>query len=279
MRKLKIFYSSGSGAIPTRFISWRKLYWCRNTRSSKPKRKWTSCASRHNKRKPPSTSPAASWTASLATRTKQSKGPRPNMLSPARGNYPPPQPGYAQPGYGQQQGNYPPAQQGFAPVGGAPGGGSSFLRSAATTAAGVAAGALAFQGVESLMHGFGHAAGFGSGGAFLGGTGMPGEETIVNNYYDSPGDRGSLSNADQFGGSGLDASSGAQGLQDSSFLPQGSDADLNPQLDQADDVNVTGDDTNSMDSGSDSSLDDASYDDSGSSDGGDFGGGDGSDFA
>src|SRR6516225_4635083 len=32
----------------------------------------------------------------------------------------------------------------------------SFLRSAATTAAGVTAGALAFEGIESLMHGFGH---------------------------------------------------------------------------------------------------------------------------
>jgi hypothetical protein len=70
----------------------------------------------------------------------------------------------------------------------------SFLRSAAQTAAGVAAGALAFEGVESLLHGgFGHP-GMGMG---MGGWGMPGvgfgmgpgmpEETIVNNYYDSPG--------------------------------------------------------------------------------------------
>src|SRR5262249_32921864 len=50
----------------------------------------------------------------------------------------------------------------------------SFLRSAATTAAGVAAGALAFEGIESLLHGFGH----GSeqlGGGF--GSGTPVEET------------------------------------------------------------------------------------------------------
>ena len=75
----------------------------------------------------------------------------------------------------------------------------SFLRSAAQTAAGVAAGALAFEGVESLLHGgFGHP-GMGMG---MGGWGMPGvgfgmgpgmgferpvEETVVNNYYDSPG--------------------------------------------------------------------------------------------
>ena len=65
-----------------------------------------------------------------------------------------------------------------------------FLRSAMTTAAGVAAGALAFQGIESLMHGFGHAAGYGtefSGGGFGSGQGRP-EEIINNNYY---GDSGS----------------------------------------------------------------------------------------
>jgi len=77
----------------------------------------------------------------------------------------------------------------------------SFLRSAAQTAAGVAAGALAFEGVEALLHGgFGHP-GMGMG---MGGWGMPGvgmgmgpgmgmgyerpiEENVVNNYYDSPG--------------------------------------------------------------------------------------------
>ena len=37
----------------------------------------------------------------------------------------------------------------------------------ATTAAGVAAGALAFQGVESLLGGFGHSAGFGGGSGLL----------------------------------------------------------------------------------------------------------------
>ena len=98
----------------------------------------------------------------------------------------PQQPGYAPiPQYGapQQYGQpagYPP------PAYGVPaGGGSSFLRSAATTAAGVAAGALAFEGIESLMHGFGHTAGFGGSG--LGDFGGRPEETVINNYYDSPG--------------------------------------------------------------------------------------------
>lgn len=62
----------------------------------------------------------------------------------------------------------------------------SFLRGAAQTAAGVAAGALAFEGIRSL---FEHP-GYGGGGGFFGGggeyMGAPQEE-IVNNYYDSPG--------------------------------------------------------------------------------------------
>jgi hypothetical protein len=130
---------------------------------------------------------------------------------------PPPQPQY-QPVYTPQVApqyetpyNPGPAYQGQ-PYGGpqagpyygaAPAGQPSFLRSAAQTAAGVAAGALAFEGVEALLHGgFGHP-GMGMG---MGGWGMPGvgygmgpgmgmgmgyerpmEETVVNNYYDSPG--------------------------------------------------------------------------------------------
>jgi hypothetical protein len=131
---------------------------------------------------------------------------------------PPPQPNYQQvyspqsqpeyqapynpgPGYqGPYQPQYPPPPPyGAPPFGGPPMGQPSFLRSAAQTAAGVAAGALAFEGVESLLHGgFGHP-GMGMG---MGGWGMPGvgmgmgpgmgferpiEENVVNNYYDSPG--------------------------------------------------------------------------------------------
>jgi hypothetical protein len=68
------------------------------------------------------------------------------------------------------------------------GGGSSFLRSAAATAAGVAGGALLFQGIESLL-GLGHG-GFGgfANAAGLGGLGaQPGiSETVINNYYEDP---------------------------------------------------------------------------------------------
>ena len=69
------------------------------------------------------------------------------------------------------------------------GSGGGFLRGAAQTAAGVAAGALAFEGIRSLFEHPGYGGGFGGGGlgqaGFMGG-GAPVEETVVNNYYDSP---------------------------------------------------------------------------------------------
>ncbi len=110
---------------------------------------------------------------------------------------PPPPPSYAQqtapPSYAAPQyQTVPTPQYQGAPFGGAPmGGPPSFLRSAATTAAGVAAGALAFEGVESLLHGFGHGGGYGGGfgmpgGGYGGFGGGPVEETVVNNYYDRP---------------------------------------------------------------------------------------------
>jgi hypothetical protein len=71
---------------------------------------------------------------------------------------------------------------------GAPGATSGFLRSAATTAAGIAGGALLFQGIQSL---FGHQ--FGGGGMLSGMPMQPGlSETVTNNYYgnDPSGDLG-----------------------------------------------------------------------------------------
>jgi hypothetical protein len=150
---------------------------------------------------------------------------------------PPPQPGYGTSPYAQPW-NQPPGYQvpSYGPPTPAPGGGSSFLRTAATTAAGVAAGALAFQGIESLLGGFGHSAGFGGGSGFFGGggEGRP-EETIINNYYDDPNrEQGRLDDT-SLGDSGRDAAD----------LQQASD-DLR-------------DDGSYQD---DSSLDDTSYDDS-----------------
>jgi hypothetical protein len=94
----------------------------------------------------------------------------------------PPRPGT--PSYSDQQYAPPPPPQ-YAPPspgGPSPGGGPSFLRGAAQTAAGVAAGALAFEGIRSL---FSHP-GYGGGAGFGGFGGSPVEETVVNNYYDAP---------------------------------------------------------------------------------------------
>ena len=110
------------------------------------------------------------------------------------GGEPPPQrpPQYQQQTYQPQPAPAYQQQPAYAqPAAGPWGGGAaqpSFLRSAATTAAGVAGGALLFQGIESLFHpGFG-GGGFGGGG--FGGAGFmpqPGiTETVVNNYYDNP---------------------------------------------------------------------------------------------
>jgi hypothetical protein len=130
---------------------------------------------------------------------------QPQVAQPAQqmqpGQAPPyqPVPNYQQPQYqqpGQPQYYPPPPPQpqyvAAAPYGGAvPVGQPSFMQGAMQTAAGVAAGALAFEGVESILHGFGHGGGFGGSG--FGGMGMGGgferpvEETVVNNYYDAPG--------------------------------------------------------------------------------------------
>ncbi len=110
-------------------------------------------------------------------------------------------------GYGQQPG------AGGGLMGGAmgAGGGGGFLRSAAATAAGIAGGALLFQGIELLFGQRGSA-------GILGGQGMtPGlGESVVNNYYgdaaggqnqdfsggtDPSGNQDSASNQDFSGGS------------------------------------------------------------------------------
>jgi uncharacterized protein len=145
--------------------------------------------------------------------------PPPPPPAPGYGAPPPPQgwtqvpayPGYPPPGY-------PPSGYG----GPAPSGGGSFLRSAATTAAGVAAGALAFEGVESLLHGFGgHESGFG-GSNFMGGGSGGRPEEVINNYY-GDSDRGQDRNnlADSVFGDNNDAAnlqSAGDDLRDDSSL-------------------------------------------------------------
>jgi hypothetical protein len=197
----------------------------------------------------------------------------PRQQQPAATYAQPQQPqGYAPvPQYAAQQqyaqpAGYPP------PAYGAPAsGGSSFLRSAATTAAGVAAGALAFQGIESLMHGFGHAAGFGGYdspgfGSGLSDFGGRPEETVINNYYDSPGTGVDDRNADiqQFAHAGDSGLNPQEDLASNVNVNDGGQLQADTDLPTLDDDSGSYDDASLDDSGSfdDGSFDDSSFDDS-----------------
>ena len=135
------------------------------------------------------------------------------------------------------------------------------------TATGVAAGALAFEGIESLMHGFGgggHSSGFDSG--FGGSGGRP--EEIVNNYYgdSSPGEHRdehlSSDIEDRRGDAG-----GFDGAVDRGDHNYGKDDLLDPN--GTDDSRSSGDsDTDDFDDNSGS--DDSSMDDGGGTDSSSF---------
>jgi uncharacterized protein len=216
--------------------------------------------------------------------------PPPQVYSaPPQGYAPPPPQGYApQPVQYVPVGGYPPPYG--APMG--MGGGGGFMRGALQTAAGVAAGALAFEGVESLMHGFGHAAGYGPGSGFGGFEGgqRPTEE-IINNYYgDDRGERGGheysssvdrMSDDRGFGGGRDDRDSYRGG--DGGGLERASYNDGGGHLENAsydDGGSNPGLDTASYDDGG-SDFEDASADDDGGGfdDGGSSGGGDDGSFA
>jgi uncharacterized protein len=223
---------------------------------------------------------------------------------PVPGYQPPPgyvaAPGYGAPGYG------------VGPPYGVPGGYGApqqggFLRSAVQTAAGVAAGALAFEGIESLMHGFGHEAGYGGGfGSGFGGLGEGGRpEEIVNNYYgdavpgaehsehsersdllSSSGDRGvsdreadsgrfsdAVYRDDRGAGSSVVNAPGDDGLRKDELDNDDASGDASSSLDAAaGDVPDDSGDTSSFDD-SNAGMDDGGGFDSGGSD--DSGGGDG----
>ncbi len=111
------------------------------------------------------------------------------------------------------------------------GGGSGFLGSALTTAAGVAGGVVAGNALMGLFSG--HGGGFGGGG--FGGGGMPSETTVINNYGDQGGyppdqgfggapQGGEWDNAtqgdagwDNSGGGGFDGGGGGGGFDDNSL--------------------------------------------------------------
>ncbi len=151
--------------------------------------------------------------------------------------------GYSQPPVSQAP-QYAPSPQYAAPISGGFGGGGfgggSFLRGAAQTAAGVAAGSLAAGAIESMFSH--HGGGMFGGNEFVGsGGGMAPTEEVVNNYYDSPGDRGS----DLQGGDSsnfVDSSN----LDDSSSSPDDSS--------QFDDAGLDTDDSGGFDGGSDDNF-------------------------
>ena len=116
----------------------------------------------------------------------------------------------------------------------------SFLRSAATTAAGVAAGALAFEGIESLMHGFGHGEGsFGSGAPRV-------EETVINNYYDDPQQtRDFGEQRERQASSDEDRPESQAGLEDTSYDPDTDSTSVDDsEADESDSDFGDGDDSN-----------------------------------
>lgn len=179
-----------------------------------------------------------------------------------------------EPQYGQPQGQYQQAPL-YAPSGGYPlpsqpqGGG--FLRGAMQTAAGVAAGSLAFAGMEDLLHGFGHGGGFGAPGLGTAVVESGRPEEVINNYYgDSAGHEHSADSSatafDRHDDAWQKGDSGA--LHDASYVTSpGGDTDLTSS--DSDDLSGT-DFSDSSTYSDDSTL----ADDVGSQgdDGGDLGG-------
>jgi uncharacterized protein len=150
--------------------------------------------------------------------------------------------GYQQSGYAPPPPQYAPAPQyASAP---APSGAPSFLRGAAQTAAGVAAGALAFEGIRSM---FSHP-GFGGGNEFGGfgggpnlGPGMTPE--IVNNYYDSDSPH---QERNEYRGGGSDVRA-----DDSDLSSADTDDSTAADVNNADDFDYSASDDDFGDSGSD----------------------------
>ena len=178
--------------------------------------------------------------------------------------YQPVNAGAPPPPYGYAQQPYPPqgyAQQGYGSPFGQPtgmGGGGSFLRTAVQTAAGVAAGEMLFQGVESMFGGGHHSSNFGGGG-----------ETINNYYGDehSGAEHHGAAADSSFYNPSDDASRGGTGGD--AFTSSGHDNLTQNQEDTLDDNSYSADDStdnSANDFADDSSADDGGSYDSGSSD-------------
>ena len=151
------------------------------------------------------------------------------------GNYPP----QNYPGGGYPPPNYPPAGYPAPSGGGMFGGGGGFLQGAMRTAAGVAAGELAFRGIEDLFSGFG-----GGRGGDRGFTGSGGGETVVNNYYD---DRDKDGGDDRNRDSGNFYNPSDDASRDGGNTPQF--ADTGSDFSDSNDDNSSFDDSASFDGG------------------------------
>ena len=187
----------------------------------------------------------------------------------------PPQQLPQNPAYAQSAPPYP------STVGMAPSAGGGFLRSALTTAAGVAGGAALFSGIESLlghnsgpfgpMMGGGGGGFFGGGGGFGGGREIVENNEVINNYGDDRGDGGNRAEHSSFLG-GSDA-----GLQPTGAdVGSSSDAGFNtsnPFDGPSTDFQTTNDDVPPTDDAMGNSVDNT-YD----SDNSDAGGGDDSSY-
>jgi hypothetical protein len=157
----------------------------------------------------------------------------------SRATPPPPPPPYSAPQYAPSPG--------YVPAYAAPQSGG-FLRSAMQTAAGVAAGALAFQGIESLMHGFGHAPGYGSS---FGGFDSDRPE-IINNYYGDSAEHGHESqlspdiedrrNESRFS-EAVDNNDHGDGFMDSGNFDNSDDSNFDDSSDVSDSFDSGGDDS------------------------------------
>jgi uncharacterized protein len=175
-----------------------------------------------------------------------------------------PQPQYAQPQYQQPQ---------YVPV---PAGAPSFLSGAMQTAAGVAAGALAFEGVEAVLHGLGGHPGYGWGGGgfgmspgLMGGGGFdrPVEETVVNNYYDDPNAQGGERQGFEHGGFGQGGERHFHESADQSGA-QFTDASYNTAGDDRKEIDANNADNSGADDSS--NFDDTGFDNSNADDGSGF---------
>lgn len=130
-----------------------------------------------------------------------------------------------------------------------------FLRSALQTATGVAAGALAFEGIESLMHGFGGASGSGLGFGGFGESNRP--EEVVNNYY---GDAASREHSEHLSPD-IEDRRGESRFSDAVDNNDHGDS-LMGNDDSTDTANDFADDSTSFDDSSDSSFDSGNDDSS-----------------